>query len=198
MIKVQDPNKISLGSKKKNDLTVFLDMDGVIVNWTEGALKTCGFDHKDPELRKKIKANDGMIDCIMSEDEIWKHIDKVGAKWWADLDWLPWGKELYNKLDKKVKHLFILSSPSHDPSCCSGKMEWLNKHLDTRKFFFGPDKYAVAGPNKLLIDDSARKIEPFEEAGGLVYRFPEALCLLDGDIDIDATMKDLFNFIDNI
>ena len=191
MVKICDPHKIVLGQKEKTELTIFLDMDGVVSNWIEAGCRVCDVDIEDPEIRAKIK-EEGTLDAVLDEEEYWPKIAKQGQQWWANLDLLPWAKDLWDELNKLSDEVCFLTSPSSEPDCASGKVEWIKKHFDTKSFLIGSKKYLCANLNTILIDDSKKKIDKFEEYGGNVFLWPEALSLLDGDIDIEKTKKDLF------
>jgi 5'(3')-deoxyribonucleotidase len=191
MIKVNDPNRISLGSKKNSQGNIFLDIDGVLANWTEAACKICDIDCDDPETRDLIK-KDGRIDPLMDEDEYWSIIEKHGFEWWADIPLFPWAKDLYEELKSMNPNVCFLTSPSDVPDCVKGKMMWINKHFETKDFLIGPAKHFCANKKSLLIDDYPKKVNKFEEYGGTGFLWPEGFSLIDGDIDLEETMEDLF------
>ena len=65
-------------------------------------------------------------------------------------------------------------------------------------YIFTYKKYLCASENAILIDDSQYKIDPFIEAGGQGFLWPNPLELEDGDIDGDETIKELVEQIKNM
>ena len=122
---------------------IWLDIDGVLSNW-EGHVDSLG-------LRQT-------------------GIDNFGYDFWSTIPLFPWGKDLYDSLNK-VAPVVLLTSPSNNPECCKGKHEWITRHFKTRDFLIGGCKWACAKPNAILIDDSIDKIERFEMAGGKTFLF---------------------------
>ena len=96
-----------------------------------------------------------------------------------------------------------MSSPGKFPKTAAGavagKVLWLDNHFDNNEnYFFGYHKYIVADKNAILIDDGKHKIEPFEEAGGHGFLWPNPLALIDGDVDVDKTIDELVAYIKDI
>lgn len=200
-MKVQDPNKIIMAkSKKKTGLIIFLDIDGVCSFWEKSAGRTCGIDIEDPKIREEIKNGKRFETYVGGDEKMWPMIQKEGTKWWADMELLPWAKRLFNELNKRADHFSFLSSPSNDPLCAAGKVEWLRKHFgdDFKDFLIGRNKHLCASPRSLLVDDDKKKIKKFRKFGGHVFQWPSPFHLLDNDIDLEETFKDLFECINEI
>jgi len=200
-MKVQDPNKIIMAkSKKKSGLIIFLDIDGVCSFWEKSAGKTLGIDIEDEKIREEIKNGKRMETYVGGDEKMWPIIKKEGSKWWADMELLPWGKRLYEELKKRSDYFSFLSSPSNDPDCAAGKVQWLRKHFgdDFKDFLIGRNKYLCASPRALLVDDDKGKIKRFRKFGGHVFQWPSPFHLLDGDVDLEETFNDLFEYINEI
>ena len=135
---------------------LYCDMDMVLVDFLKGAEKVVGqpFAKSDNKTR-------------------WSKIS--GTKdFWANLEWMPGAKKLYQRVAKYDTH--ILSAYSgKDPNSIKGKMKWLGKntrvprskiHLVRRE-----DKKAFAknkdGKPSVLIDDYIKNIREWESAGGI-------------------------------
>lgn len=72
-------------------------------------------------------------------------------------------------------NIILLTSPTRDPDCVAGKMEWIYSHMPKwlhRKFLIGPQKQFCARPDTLLIDDADKNVEAFRESGGLALLVP--------------------------
>ena len=52
--------------------------------------------------------------------------------------------------------------------CRQGKIDWVKNNLGSQyKILLEEDKWKYSGPNKLLIDDTFSKVEPWIQKGGL-------------------------------
>ena len=203
MVNIQSPNKIILSAKKKKKVKVFLDMDGVISNWLGAACKLCDVDLEDEEVRKQIKERDGFIDDYVDEKVLWKNIEDAGVDFWENLELFSWSKKLYRALKENADEFSILSSPGKFTeiacSACNGKVLWLDKHFDNKdSYIFTYKKYLCASENAILVDDGQHKIEPFVEAGGQGFLWSNPLAILDGEVDVDETIKELVDKIKNM
>lgn len=170
-------------------------MDGVIVNFSKGYveranqkepgfLDNIGFngDFKEldalmqkyfamnaPNEKEKDKAK------YRGDAKFWSFI-KGDVQWWENLEWMPDGKELFNNLytlrqNGLISELSILSAPSKsDPIVPEGKRKWIAKHNLTNKLdrqIFENDKYKyVESNNDILIDDTFKKLDDWQNAGG--------------------------------
>jgi len=201
MVNLQGNNKIIMANKeKKNSLRIAIDLDGVVAYWEKAAAETCGVDCEDEKIREKLKNGKGMEEFVGGDPKMWGMIDKEGEEWWENIEKLPWADDLINLLKKETKDLFFLSSPSKSPVCYSGKIKWVLKNYPKmdRDLFLGCKKHMFAHSNTLLIDDTEKKIKEFREYGGHAFKWPCPLSLIDGDINIDDTMKELKDYIKEI
>lgn len=165
--------------------TVFIDMDGVLVNWLDQAIKTCGL-----ELTKDIKNHfiqGGQIEDLVSNS--WELIDKQGPEWWANLEPLPWYKNIINIVKDIGADFCILSSPGNilthpqtAKNACQGKIDWLNKYLSGIDSLFGHKKYLCADKNKFLIDDNIIKCNKFIWNNGDGYIWPNQYLINNNNI----------------
>lgn len=112
---------------------------------------------------------------------IWTIIPKLGAEYWANMPWKEDGKELWDYIKKY--NPTILSAPSKDDSSKIGKKMWCEKNIKlpnydiqtkakhgwdgTSKIVLNSDKWRYCeGPHDILIDDTAKKINAWVNAGG--------------------------------
>jgi len=198
-INIQSPNKISL-AKKKRKIKIFLDMDGVLSDWLGGACRLCNVDLNDKKIREELKKEKGFLENHVDEQVLWDEIRAAGEDFWADLELFPWAKKLYNTLKELGDEFSILSSPGKFPdvacTACHGKVYWLDEHFDNNKdYIFAYNKAICANENAILVDDSQHKIDPFIEAGGHGFLWPDPLSLMDGDVDVDKTIDELVTYI---
>ena len=146
-------NKYYLKESKMNK--IYVDLDGVLVDFTKGYEDLSGIKPKDAE---KMYAND--------IPAFWKPINDAGYEWWANLDWTKDGKELWNYI--LPHNPTILTAPSKGEACPKGKNIWVDRELGVEiPVFIERDKYKYAEPNHILIDDTKKKIEDWVDAGGI-------------------------------
>lgn len=200
-MKIQGPNKIILAkNKKKEGLIIFLDMDGVFCFWEKAAAKILDLDLEDKEIRDKVKGGKRLETFVGGDSVMWPKIDKEGVEWWRDIEILPWGMELYEKLKEKADHFCFLTSPSNNSTCAAGKIEFFKKHFGDgfREYLIGRNKEFCASPRSLLVDDSESKIKKFRKFGGHAFQWPCPLTLLDGDKNVDDVIEELMDYIDEL
>jgi len=134
--------------------TIYCDMDGVLVDFEKGYA----------ELTNTTPSK-----TFNGKSEFWEPINKAGAAWWANLDWMSDGQQLWSYIKKY--NPYILSAPSWDPSSRVGKEAWCKIHLKNeykKLLLYSRDqKQVFAAENKILIDDMERTINEWKRAGGI-------------------------------
>ena len=147
--------ELARGLQEKEDqkYKIYVDMDGVLVDFDGGYEKLTGMttreaDEKGPEF-------------------FWKPISKAGAKWWITLNWMPDGKQLWDYVKKYNPEL--LSAPSREEASKMGKRIWVKRELPGAKLILrsADKKQEFASPTSILIDDREKNIEQWEAAGGI-------------------------------
>jgi hypothetical protein len=106
-------------------------------------------------------------------------------KFWRQVPRLTWAKTpkspqfdfLLDRSEALVgrENVFILTSPTKDPECLAGKLEWIHDVLPDwlhRQYLIGPRKYLCARPDTLLIDDSDEQVNSFRAEGGQALLVP--------------------------
>ena len=158
--------------------TIFIDLDGVMVDWYGGIAKFIGKPNvlreiylTDPDSSKKV--ND-----LIQHHDVWGKIASEGPEWWANLDPLPWAAELWANM-KKMGDVCVCTSsgnlkkyPGTASSSSAGKVLWMARHLpyeDKNHFAICPRKALLAHPNAVLVDDFRRNTRNFAKAGGFGF-----------------------------
>jgi hypothetical protein len=144
------------------DYKIFLDMDGVLVDFDEQFKELTGQYPKDYE-------------ATHTPDEFWGEIDGAGVGFWRGMKWMPGGEALYNRASQ-FDHA-LLSSPSRSEVSKIGKRLWRRDKTPNTKLILSRSylKKNYAAPNHILIDDRADNIQQWRDAGGIgiLYTSPE-------------------------
>ncbi len=156
---------------------IMVDMDGVLTD----------FNKKLSELLDKPV---DQIEDFGNDPEIWKKIDKAGANFWSDMEWMTDGKELWGYLKKYDPT--ILSSPSNHKNSIEGKKIWLKENLPKIPYFIEKNKALYADTNTILIDDREKNIKKWEDAGGIGILHKNAKDTIKKLKDIRNKQKEAF------
>ncbi len=147
-----------------NRKVILLDLDGTLLNWNksvESYRHTLDGDNTSLSLEQIYRR------CKLSES----------FEFWDQIEWLPWGKDLYN-FCQSLAYTVICSSPSDHPNSAAGKVSWLNREIKHGDWILTKCKWALASPRHLLIDDNKKKCDRFYSAGG-----PSILIDYNGNTD---------------
>ena len=154
----------------KNE-TIFIDLDGVMVDCIGGYLKTVGKSISE-ELPKLLS------DSWNSPADFWSTVEPYGPEWWENLEPLPWAQLLYDTTSR-LTHVCFLSSPGHiihhpraSAYAAQGKIMWCNKHFPDVPLLLGYNKHFCSNFHNYLIDDNVKQTTMFREYGGNVWLFP--------------------------
>lgn len=143
--------------ENKNDLQIYCDMDGVLVDFDKQFIKYARNALNEGYVINGKKFND---------DEFWEIVDDAGVAFWATMRWLKDGFKLWNYI-KPFKPK-ILSAPSIRKESTIGKKIWLKKNgIDNNGWIFERNKFIYADKNCILIDDFIENIQEWRKHGGI-------------------------------
>jgi predicted kinase len=150
-------SKIAILAEAEQQYKVYCDMDGVLVDFERGYNDLTG---------KKTPG----VDSTYNKEDFWGAITKAGSKFWADLNWMPDGQQLWDYINQYNPKL--LTAPSREHSSVIGKKEWISKNIPGTPVVFrqAKDKKDLAEPNAILIDDRKDNIQQWIDAGGIGIR----------------------------
>ena len=143
---------------EKTDRKIFLDMDGVIVDFIQS-------------VNNFFKIKDFSEWEAMKGPEQWGELIKQGESFWSKMPWTKDGKKLWNYL--KNEDVTILSAhPAMKGESEEGKRKWLSKNIGSQYasnalIVLGIEKQKYADKNHILIDDSERNIRQWRSKGGI-------------------------------
>lgn len=162
-------------------MPIFVDLDGVLVDFMAGALAV----HGKPDLKFKPGIHSPAKQLGISNDEFSTKIE-AKADFWETLKPYDFAHDLMTKIEQEAGHnaqegdgvtrheIILLTTPARDPLSVVGKIRWVEHHFPKYKklLMIGRCKWACAQPNALLIDDNAGFCDKFAEAGGATILFP--------------------------
>ena len=162
---------------------ILLDIDDVCNRFTMTALHYVGcridpmqYDSFPVECQYDIvgAANKLLGYERFSVSDFWEHIPR---KFWANTPpseefplLLGWCESLVGQ-----ENLCLLTSPTIDPDCLAGKLEWIHRFAPRwlhRQYQVGPCKQFCAMHEALLIDDADKNVNKFREWGGNTLLVP--------------------------
>ncbi len=156
-------------------MKVFLDLDGVLVDFVSKAHEYHGIS---PNLYLD-EANHGKWDFdVISGIPLDRFWSKFDYDFWANLDWMPDGKEILSLIEDRFgrDNITILTSPqkSNRGECITGKIDWVERHMPryANNILLGRKKHMLAHADALLIDDADHNITDFQKHGGQIIQVP--------------------------
>jgi hypothetical protein len=187
-----------MGEKK---YVIFCDMDGVLVDFDKGYKQLTGLSTKEADAQGK--------------NEFWKLFGKSlkeknisDKSYWANLDWMPDGKQLWSYISPY--NPYVLTAPSinmdipfedryklENNESMQGKTEWVQRLPNMRKLYFrsAGRKADFAGPNKILIDDRKDTIDSWNANGGigiLHTSTANTIKQLQAILDTNSSLNEIF------
>lgn len=137
---------------EKTKYKYYCDLDGVLVNFNKGYYELTG-----------IKL-DGKF---YNDSNFWDPINNAGRDFWANLEWMPDGKQLWDYI--KEHNPKLLSAPSRENSSRVGKFDWVKRELPGVDLILRTMKHKkdFAEPNAILIDDNESNVSDWINAGGI-------------------------------
>lgn len=175
---------------------IFVDMDGVIANWTDAAISTLGVKEDDPFVHNLLCTNDRALEVFLTDKHIWDTINARGPEWWEQLELFPWSKSLCHQLSE-IGDVCLLSKPYNDISA-HGKINWIKKNFGKIEHLIGPSKHFCATPTSILVDDYPKNINKFIDAGGKGVLFPNAYQLLHSTEMWDEEIQKVISMVQTI
>ncbi len=160
-----------------NEPEIYLDMDGVCVDFIGAAMSAQGYDPKILLARWRQEHPGSLYpEPLLNKPamEFFTHENLHSREFWAGLVPYSWFDHLYSELDR-LGHVIFLTAPTPFPGCVSGKHEWLIEKFGSgfMDFIFTRHKSRLAHPNAYLVDDMPFNIDPFNARQGNGVLFPQ-------------------------
>jgi len=148
-------------------------MDGVLSDFVGASEVLLG-----TELKSKWKNSVYTIPTIvgMSEVDFWNKVDDNSEKFWGEMPLCEDAGKLYRGCINLVgkDNVFVASRPSNNPESSKYKLIWLQKYFPSlaKRFFLCKQKYLLAAPGRVLIDDSDDEVQMWFNNGGSTILYP--------------------------
>jgi hypothetical protein len=176
---------------------IFLDVDGVICNWTLGFARLA----KIPPPKFPISGN---LEWNWAKERvaprnIWSY--DTDLKFWIDLPVFPYARELVHLVKQYDSNFrFLTSAPEGDCHFYSARAKWIKREFGTEyltkliicckdKSFCAPS--IMFEEDNLLIDDKERNIKEFCRNGGQAFHWKEINGLLYSHASVDRYQHQL-------
>lgn len=124
-------------------LRVLIDLDEVLADFIGGASKLWGVRYRSdlekcwpigiwdmvPPLDRCVSQDKSRWYIEVNEKTFWERIELEGEKFWTTLPALPWCYDLIRYINDVTTDWYVVTSPSYEPSCYSGKARWLKERF---------------------------------------------------------------------
>lgn len=140
----------------------FIDLDGVLADFVNGAFNHHGFHVPWPEIDWEFDKKSGL-----SPEVFYGSLD---MKFWASLTRTEECDAIINAATKKFgkDNIFLCSDPGrYSCGAGAGKAIWVSNHLPdySRRLILTNRKEVFSGPGRVLIDDRDENIKSWEVSG---------------------------------
>lgn len=155
---------------------IYLDLDGVIVNFAKGIADHFGIPYA-PEKSTTWGSVYEITGTENNHNYFWDSLKN--AEFWENLEKYSYADELIEEL-KSMDFLpdvdiCLLTSPA--AGCAGYRQNWIQKNLPeffkSGRYLIGPGKECCARRGAILIDDYPVNIKNFSKAGGMGIIFPQ-------------------------
>ena len=158
-------------------MKLFLDLDGVIVDFVSGFEKVMEANGYGKVFRQSFWTDN---------EALCKEMIKNTPGFWENLGWTKDGKVLWDYV-KRYQPCIISTPTFEDPDCIPSKMAWVDRNLPeagdvhlirrSHKVLYAKDK--VSGKPNLLVDDHISTVNEWRQSG----------CPAIHHIDSESTIK---------
>ena len=189
---------------------VYLDMDGVLVDFVGGAHKELGIPYDAdnyPHPKGKYEMFPDLIAATNGRHTLDSFISSCYTiRLWEDLKWDRHGSNVLEIVESYSDEVYLTSLPMKDPVAWLGKLRWIEKHLPqylNKVILMTAHKQLLAKPNTILLDDSDKNVDQFTAAGGFAWLIPQpwntqhAICDRDWTVLLESWMKSACKMISN-
>ena len=147
---------------------VLLDSDGVLSDFVSAAIKAHGHD----ATHESVTSWNFYEGWGLNDEQFWSKCK--GKEFWQSIEPYPWATEFYSRL-AKMFDVYICTAPAEDDECFAGKLDWYKRVLGVgmNRVVFARNKWLLANPLRLLIDDSPKNVSEFQNNSGMSIGFKQ-------------------------
>lgn len=178
---------------------ILIDIDDTLNDCTIGVLKYLGIETSIETYPHQFGYNIvGVANYLVGEERftVPSFWNSVFRDFWANAEL---SKEFHFILEQAEAlvgrdRILLLTSPTKDPDCHAGKVEWIQKVCPPwlhRQYSISTRKQFCAHPEALLIDDSDANVNNFREWGGNAILVPRPWNSLHG-VNTMQHLEDVF------
>lgn len=146
----------------------FIDLDGVLVDFIEGAFERHNITIEWADIRWDFVKQAGI-----HESDFWS---VLGTGFWAGLKPTREFHGIIGAAEHKFgqENIFLCSSPCATPGCIVGKALWVDNYLPkySRRLILTNRKEVFSGAGRVLIDDADHNIDGWVKSGGVGILVP--------------------------
>lgn len=164
-------------------MTLFLDMDGVLADFNGSWRERVGRESWRAQL---IKEYDDRYAGKQYPWDFWTHVGFRESQefwdhlndhdFWAGLEWTEEGKDIFAEVSRRSswRNIHLLTHPPRSKHAYSGKFDWVSRNMPGMQsnLIMARHKHLLAGPDRVLIDDSDENVQRWREAGGVAVLIP--------------------------
>ena len=153
---------------------IFLDMDGVLCDFSRGYIEHYGMDFAIEDIAYWGYALDVWKNSGKRVRDFWNGLD---VAFWQNLERTPECDQIL-ELVSSYKPVLLTAPPLGSSSwqAVAGKTMWIQSNLRDYfyegRFLIGPAKEYCAGPDSILIDDCQDNCVKWETEGGKAIMVP--------------------------
>lgn len=154
---------------------LFLDMDGVLVNWDKGCHELHGIPYRPGGKWPYKLGPDGWHfyrELGMTVPQLFRGQNR---DFWANLEWMPDGRKLLQICESKFgRNITLLTSPYDNDGTVDGRKDWIKRHMPgyIHRVLIGDPKEACAHPDAVLVDDCEENIKNWQKMDGIGVMVP--------------------------
>lgn len=148
--------------------TLWLDCDGVFADFNRAAYQVHGWSGTPSKWEY-------YLDFGMTRQQFWYRIASFGDRFYDELvEPYPWADELRCMVTELFDNVAIITDATHHPGSYASKIRWLSKNLPGIPVFTGAEKWRLARPGDILIDDYDGNTDAWVfRGGGFAALFPQ-------------------------
>lgn len=150
-------------NNKTKEITMFVDMDGVIADFVAGISKLLDGDYSEEQYKADSKYRSKMWKAV-------SQYSKQGGKLWLELPEMHDARRLWGYVEKYNPQILSATGRS-DYEAETQKRTWIKTkfggNVVVNLVRRSKEKAGYAKPGDILIDDQPKSIDPWKAAGGI-------------------------------